>query len=367
MKIRISRITFLLFTAATLVITFFVLSDTEADSSVQIEKAGDPEGSGTAIIMTGAAARIPQQAALLEELYNRGLLKDVVFISGVSSGALNAVMLNGILTNRITWQEYKNILFSIQGQNVFLSEDGKLPVNTEPARELIRKVVEDRLGYRTIGDLPLMTEISFSNYSKLLKAQRVYRMCSVKINPESDTTLNLVDILMASTSIPLVFPPARIENVTTIPDAKYRDGGIGIDYIPFRALLDFQTWRGEKVKKVFIVSRQAGIFDDFSNELEVLGMQKKRRFDRIGDSLDNMLWKILVNRLEAFAREAPWMINDTYIWIPHIEQNFLMLNFNNLEEQYTLTKSWAQANDPVPLGDFINYNNKKGNNKPEQD
>ena len=50
--------------------------------------------SGTAIILTGAAARIPQEAALLEELYNRGLLKNVVFISGVSSGALNSVVLN---------------------------------------------------------------------------------------------------------------------------------------------------------------------------------------------------------------------------------------------------------------------------------
>lgn len=359
MKIKKSRLPFFLFILISLLLSILLLSDNEQDVSVQVEKINESDGSGTAIIMTGAAARIPQQAALLEELYNRGLLRDVVFISGVSSGALNAVMLNAILTNRISWQEYKNILFSIEGQNVFLSNTGKLPVNTEPARELLRKVVEDRLGYKTIGDLPIMTEISFSNYSKILKAQRVYRMCSVKINSESDTTLNLVDILMASTSIPLVFPPVRIENVTTIPDAKYRDGGIGIDYIPFQALLDFQVWRGEKVKKVFIVSRQAGIFDDFSNELEVLGIEKKRRFVKIGDSLDNMLWRILVNRLEAFAKAAPWMIKDTYVWIPHIEQNFLMLNFNNLEEQYTMTRIWAHSNEPLPLEDFIQLNNNK--------
>jgi len=64
-----------------------------------------PIRKGTAILMTGAAARIPQEAALLEALYKRGLLKDVVFISGVSSGALNAVMLNGILSGKITWNE----------------------------------------------------------------------------------------------------------------------------------------------------------------------------------------------------------------------------------------------------------------------
>jgi predicted acylesterase/phospholipase RssA len=59
--------------------------------------------SGIAIIMTGAAARIPKEAALLQELYNRKLLRNVVFISGVSSGAINSVALNGILSGKITW------------------------------------------------------------------------------------------------------------------------------------------------------------------------------------------------------------------------------------------------------------------------
>jgi predicted acylesterase/phospholipase RssA len=61
--------------------------------SVGIDNQIYPKRSGTAIVMTGAAARIPQEAALLEELYNRGLMKNVVFISGVSSGALNSVAL----------------------------------------------------------------------------------------------------------------------------------------------------------------------------------------------------------------------------------------------------------------------------------
>jgi predicted acylesterase/phospholipase RssA len=60
------------------------------------ESAVSFERNGVAVLLTGAAARIPQEAALLEELDKRGLLEDLVFISGVSSGALNSVMLNGI-------------------------------------------------------------------------------------------------------------------------------------------------------------------------------------------------------------------------------------------------------------------------------
>ncbi len=126
-----------------------------------------PERSGTAILITGAAARIPQEAALLEELYNRGLLNDVVFISGVSSGALNSVMLNGILSGKMTWAEYKSVLFGIENSDIFIQEGKKLPVNTEPERRFITDIVENKLGYHQIGDLPFMTGISITHLSDL--------------------------------------------------------------------------------------------------------------------------------------------------------------------------------------------------------
>jgi hypothetical protein len=47
------------------------------------------------------------------------------------------------------------------------------------------------------------------------------------------------------------------------------------------------------------------------------------------------------------------------VWIPDFEQDFLMFNFSRMEEQYTITRSWAQVNDPVPLGDFLLYNKLK--------
>ena len=69
---------------------------------------------GTAIIITGAAARIPQEAALLEKLYQNGELSQVEFIGGASSGALNAVILNGILSKKITWSQYISWLGKIR-------------------------------------------------------------------------------------------------------------------------------------------------------------------------------------------------------------------------------------------------------------
>lgn len=360
---KITRIALGIVLTIFIVFTLILISDSKPSEQVTAGNRIIPfsEGSGTAVIMTGAAARIPQQAALLEELYDRGLLNDVVFISGVSAGAINAVALNGILDGKLTWDEYKKTLFSLTNNDVFLlQEGGKLPVNTEPVRKLYNEFVE-KLGYQRIGDLPIMTEISFANYRDLKVRKNIYRMCSRKINEETDTTLNLVDIMMASSAIPIAFPPVRIGNVSTIPDLEYVDGGFGIDYVPFKALLDFQQYRGENVNKVYIISRKSGLAG-ISEELKILGIDRKTASARLESSLDNVLWKILINRLTAFAKEAPEMIFNSYVWIPDFEQDFLLFNFNNLEEQYLITRSWAQYNDPVPLGDFLLYNKLKKKN-----
>jgi len=308
---------------------------------------------GVAIIMTGAAARIPQEAALLEELDNRGLLKNLVFISGVSSGALNAVMLNGILSGKITWDDYEKILYNLKNSDIFVQEGKKIPVNSLPARALYKSIVEDKLGYHKIGDLPYPTGISFTHLKDLDMEKKVYRMCSRKINEETDTTMNLVDIIMASSAFPLVFPPVHISNVKTIPNTKYVDGGVGEDHVPFHALLEFEKYRGVGVEKVYIISRKCDSIPEISEELRGIGINDKGLFDKLGFSLDDILQKGIVKRLTEYAREAPELIPLTSVWIPDFKADFLMFNFDNLQKQYADTKQWAKTHDPVPLGDFL--------------
>jgi hypothetical protein len=319
--------------------------------------------SGTAIIMTGAAARIPQEAALLEELYNRGLMKNVVFISGVSSGALNSVALNGILSDKMTWAEYKDILFNLTNKDIFFQDDKKLPVNTSPARKFFENVVEKKLGYYKIGDLPYLTSISFTHLKDLDLKKDVYRMCSRKINKETDTTLSLVDILMASTSFPIAFPPVRIKNAKTIPDVPYIDGGVGDDHIPYHALLEFEKFRGSGVARVYIISRKSDSLPEVSEELRVLGINDRGIFDRLGISIDNILKKGIYKRLEAFATESPEHVPISFVWIPDFKADFLMFNFGRLREQYEMTTSWAKTHQPVPLAEYLLPYLIKQNNK----
>jgi predicted acylesterase/phospholipase RssA len=332
-------------------ISFFLFSGKTKDPPVVTER------NGTAILLTGAAARIPQEASMLEDLYNRGELKDVVFISGVSSGALNAVMLNAILSGKMSWAEYKGILFSLKNSDIFIQNEKKrLPVNTDPARRLYTSIVEGRLGYHAIGDLPVTTSISFTYLRDLDLRKTVYRMCSRNINEESDPTLSLVDIMLASSSFPIAFPPVRIRNVKTIPDVEYVDGGVGEDHIPYHALLEFEKARGKGVSKVYIVSRKSDSIPEVSEELKVLGIDDNGRFDRLGISLDNILKRGMLKRLKAFSEEAPDMVNLSYVCVPDFNKDFLLFDFENLSEQYNLTTQWAKTHKPVPLGEFLLQN-----------
>ena len=100
-------------------------------------------------------------------------------------------------------------------------------------------------------------------------------MCSRKINEESDPSLSLVDIMMASSAFPVVFPAVRIRNVKTIPDVEYVDGGVGEDHVPYHALLDFEKFRGAEVEKVYIVSRKSDSIPEISDELKNLGINDR--------------------------------------------------------------------------------------------
>ena len=180
-----------------------------------------------------------------------------------------------------------------------------------------------------------------------------FSICSRKINQETDTTINLVDVLMASTAFPVAFPPIKLTNMKTIPDGEYIDGGVGDDHVPFRALLQFEKYRGIGINKVYIISRKSDSIPSVSEELRVLGINDNGLFDRMGVSVDNILKKGIIKRLTAYAMEAPELIPRTWVWVPEFRENFLLFNFEKLQDQYTTTAKWAKTHDPVPLGNYL--------------
>jgi hypothetical protein len=204
-----------------------------------------------------------------------------------------------------------------------------------------------------MGDLPIVTSLSITHLEDLKLKKTEYRMCSRKINQETDTTLSIVDVAMASSAFPVVFPPVRIRNAKTIPDVEFVDGGLGDDHVPWRALLEFEKFRGIGVERVYIISRESDDAPAISEELKGFGINDKGIFDRLGISFDAILTRGIIRGIEDYAKEVPELVPHTYVWIPHLDTDFLFFNFENLGKQYTLTSDWAKNHDPVRLGDFL--------------
>ena len=308
---------------------------------------------GTAIIITGAAAKIAQEAALLENLYDKGMLKNVVFISGASSGSLNAAVLNAILSGEYSWKEYKETLSKLSNDDIFKKNGKKLPVDTEPLRNLIERIISDRLGYKTLSDLPIATSFSIVNLKVLPLKERTYRLSNRRINSESDSTLNIVDVLMASSAYPLAFPPVNIANIKTLPNVPYHDGGIAADHVPFQSLIQFEKFSGFEVEKIYIISRKRDSIPNISKELEQFGIDKFKFFDKLGVSPEAISNKGFFKRLRELQKESPSMASRTYVYVPDFKEEFLMFDFNTLNQQYDATLQWAKDHSPIPLNDYL--------------
>jgi predicted acylesterase/phospholipase RssA len=313
-----------------------------------------PKRQGTAIVITGAAAKIPQEAALLEELDRKRKLNSVVFISGASSGSINAIVLNAILSGHFTWDEYKKSLFAVKNDSIYIqSEDRKLPVNTEPLKNFLTFIITDKLGYSQLKDLPYPTAISIADLHLLEFKDRSYRLCNKKINKESDSSLNVVDVVMASCSVPLAFPARHINHVTTIPDVSYIDGGIAADHVPFQAVIEFEKFRGIEVDTLIIVSRKCDLAAKLGDELSQFGIDRHVLADKLGISIEDIAQEGFIKRLKALQREAPSLAERTYVYIPEFSQEFYLFDFNTLREQYKLVSEWASKNKPVPLAEYL--------------
>jgi predicted acylesterase/phospholipase RssA len=311
---------------------------------------------GTAVVITGAASRIPQEVALLEHLYYFGWLDDVVFISGDSAGALNAVMLNAILSGGFSWEQYKSILFTITNDQVYQKGERRFPYSTDPLRQLLTRVVRDSLGYSLVGDLPIPSSISTTFLRWVPFKMKAMRFSNQLINEESDPGYDLIDLLMASTAIPLVFPAINFRDSTDFKQANFIDGGVAEDQIPYEAVIQYIEKGGVEPERMIIVSRKLDTEMDFGQMVDAAGLKNRKVYDRLGDYLVNYSKRNFEQKLMELQEVNPGLAARTYIYLPDFEQNFSLLDFDSMKVQYDLTREWAGKNQPILLADYLKQN-----------
>jgi len=309
-------------------------------------------GQAIGFAFSGAGGRIGQHAALMEALV-KGLSPDGIkrrpsYLAGASSGAISAIALNAILqtedeklNNGFDWDDYKNLVFNLQTSDVYDNSawgiariltynifEGYFLDNT-PLRQYLAPYVQ-KMNYQTFGDLYLPTCITLVNQSSGLDV----RLWST--DPQYKD-IDLLDIIMATTALPMAFPPRQVNGLgSTI----WIDGGTGIDTLPVFPLLHHPN-----VTEVYAVV--------YGSALTSGGAQLPSYLSDIL-LLVNAIATINDMRVDLFAGAfdiAARSSIPSFSYMPDLNQTFSALDFDEEKVEYTLAMEWAQQNNPTPLND----------------
>lgn len=326
-----------------------------------------------AVFLTGAAARISQEVALLDQLIAQQHLsinEADTLVAGFSSGSLNLLGINGCFraNNPLDWnKDYKEgILWGLQNDNVYVKDTDKLKLHifdTSPLRATLNAFLQKQ-GIANVSDLP------FQNFILTFSDQELKTHWASNIGG-AQNSLILSDLFMASTAIPIVFQAQQIGNVGTtrnFPEGKFSDGGTGGSFKQFEDNFGPIVLQQGGLDEMFIISpmRQAGTAE--LSEMEAAfasGDYKSGLKDALGKLAASIsfggFYKFLT-ALDAWNDANGAAIKNITVNIPRMANNFGILDFTQEKAQYDATVSWIQANPSdfnVPLKEFIMKNNPK--------
>ncbi len=315
----------------------------------------------TAILLTGAAARISQEVAIIDQLIRLKGLRispNDTLLSGFSSGSLNLIAINGLI-NMPEWDSYykSEILFKFKTSDVYTSA-GSLPFDTSPLRAKAISILES-LNFSLLSDLPYASFILACKTSLL--SSTTYWANSVNLK---HAYLKLLDLMMASTAIPLLFPKQNVHceagKKSSFPHGNsvfYVDGGTKGTFDNFSSNLGIFVKKNGMFDNMYIISPmreyEVNEFDYELNSIDSLARSAVQKF--IGTILQKSFVKFL-KKLNGWRYRGKPMAQNIYVCIPDLAKNFPLLSFNEQQQQYQSVYSWAEQHPDklaIPIREYL--------------
>jgi predicted acylesterase/phospholipase RssA len=297
-------------------------------------------------VFSGGGSRIAEEVAVMEALmtgsYPNGVPLKPTFTSGTSAGSICTVALSALVQSMdgksarpFTFENVKEMIFNMTvGSVVDMSPLGIYKIltynvkqgyilDTSPLRALLTKYVT-QMGYKFMRDLYLPTCISVVDSNSGWPV----RLCS---DDPAAMDLQIVDVVMASAAMPVVFPPQQIPGLS---ENFFVDGGVGIDMIP----TDVAYQRN--LDAVYIITRQWEVND--GNQLPAALKDIKLLANAL-NTINNLLQAAFFSGLSsASVAKVP-----SYSYIPVLDQNFGVLDFDKGKLMYEVTRNWTRENAPI--------------------
>jgi len=388
-----------------------------------------------AFVISGAAAFIPQELACIRAIMDAtypGAKEKItpVIIAGTSSGSICTILINGIITGKITWDQVENeIIPAIRNKNVYDDELFQQAIlfnaiqtiiagskSTEDAVKLYNAVVDLLKDYPSMTWFQVFAKLCTifgdsikeldnikafaADASTLIQKIKNYDYKTVKAAYEAifdnikngyvlDTTpliatlkeninsimgfeimgqlpcrtlisavsvadgsekrfdstqdddkaTNLVDIILASTAIPVVFPERPVNK------QMYIDGGTGTDNFPVPDIID----TGEKFDEVYVIT--------YKNET-LLGKPIEHSYTWL-PIVSNLMFALAVqggNTVTYQLAQSLSIVVDpqsAYLYMPDFEQSFGLLDFDSMPNQLKVAKQYCSKNSPKKVVDVL--------------
>lgn len=318
------------------------------------------------LLLTGAAARISQEVALLDKLIERKGLEinsDNTMLAGFSSGALNIGAINACFrkNNPLSWEDYykKELLFGIKTSDVFTKKK-RLPFSTLPLLKTLTEFL-DKAQLFTVKDFSFESFILAFSYRRLSTL-----WVSNLFNRHQN--IAVADLLMATSAIPFLFPEQAIRTVDNknrrYVKGRFADGGTNGSFKRFEYYLKKYCKQQGTIDKIYIISPMREVSrDDFDELNKLINFNDLFKFDSINFKLLRFFLEMISqNGFDTFIKrfykwtEKHKIANEIYVCIPQMEKNYPILKFDKQEKQYNAVCQWVEENPEqlaIPLNEYV--------------
>jgi hypothetical protein len=316
----------------------------------------------TAVLLTGAAARISQEVAMFDLLQaKKGLTvsQDDTLVAGFSSGSLNLAAINACFStgSNLDWETYykQGVLFPLRNDNVYKVK--LLPFDTDPLRKTIQTFV-DKMKCKYVGDLPFYSEILTFSYRRL----KTLWACS----RGTGQYLNITDMFMASTAIPILFPWQKIGckfgHWMDFPGGHFADGGTGGTFKQFDGSIGEYVRKNGQFENMYIISPMREKSESEHEEILNIVKGNNTKGEDIESFIEHLKKISMIGFLKFLEELYKWnyngmaMAKNIYISIPEMDKNYPIINFDFQKEQYDAVTAWVNSNPDklaIPIDLFI--------------
>jgi hypothetical protein len=322
----------------------------------------------TALFLTGAAARISQEVALIDKLIsNKGLriTQNDTLLAGFSSGSLNLAALNAAFADppSVDWNTFykQEVLFKLTNTRVYKAfppDHKRFPLlDSSPLRHTLNAFLK-KMNVKIAGDLP------FTSYILVFSLRRFSTVWADN-RDEGNKYLDLSDLFMASAAIPVLFPSQTIGSGSSkkrnFPGGKFSDGGTSGTFKKFEKQLDDFISINGPLDTLYIISpmREKSPAEEKSlRDLILKTVPDQTDLSKIDDFITTVSltgFHHFLKRLRDWNK-AEIKIKNCFVCIPVMDRNFFVLDFAIQKEQYDKVCRWIDANPgrlAVPLEHYL--------------